>query len=237
MNEVLITGSSSGIGKELSEYFLNKEFKVYGIARRNQDFFKNKNFESIQMDLNEPNLIEKSISNYNFSNLNTLILNAGIGYFAPFESIPTKKIQEILNINTISPMILTRLLISNLLKNSGKIIIISSISAEMISRWGSVYSTSKMAITQFGRLLIDEYKNQNLGISILSPDIVNTEFYDNLVISPSNDPDAFLKTEDIVGVIDFILSNSNHSNISELKIKPKKFEIQKKKFLHSKTES
>jgi hypothetical protein len=237
MNEVLITGSSSGIGKHLTEYFLQNGDRVYGLARREQNSLPNSHFIPIKLDLSKPESIQAVFQNIDFSQLNTLILNAGIGYFSPFENIPPMKIHEIFNINTISPIIVTRLLMPILLKNNGRIVIISSISAEMISRWGSIYSSSKLALTHLGRQISEEFKNQNIKITIISPDIVNTEFYDNLSIGPSQNSDSYLETHDIVNAVDFVINKSKDIIISELKLKPTKFEIKKKKFQHLKTES
>ncbi|MDD5770405.1 MAG: SDR family NAD(P)-dependent oxidoreductase [Candidatus Gracilibacteria bacterium] len=168
MQKILITGTTSGIGNFLATN-LKDNYEIIGVGRG-----KN-NIEGIDFfcgDLKEEYFLN-NISQ-NISKIDYLIINAGVGYFDKFEKINLKEHKEILNINLISPIILTSLLLDKI--NCG-IIFIGSVSSKKSAKFGASYSASKFGLRGFAMNLKNELKG--LNIYLINPKIVKTNFHKN----------------------------------------------------------
>ena len=105
MKKVLITGSSSGIGKATAELFLKNDVPVVGIARQHKKFIhKSKLYEPIEADLSLIESLPKLITTIlkEHPDIDIFISNAGYGDFQSIENFSANQIQNFLNLNLIS---------------------------------------------------------------------------------------------------------------------------------------
>lgn len=184
----LITGGSKGIGNAIANKFSSLGCKIT-ILSRDEEFLKNeidklnkfyplKNGELhdyIKFDLSKCNEIEETFKfNKKFKNINILVNCAGVSQAKLHMNIPIQEINDIININLVSPMILSKLFIRNFSRKDrntseidGNIINISSIvslddneSTDIIG--AGVYASSKAALNRFTQLLAIEQEKIHL---------------------------------------------------------------------------
>ncbi|XDD47062.1 SDR family oxidoreductase [Leptospira sp. WS39.C2] len=228
----IVTGASRGIGLSISKMLLSLDFKVYGICRYPEKCnFNHQDFHLYKGDLRESKTIPLFLDQIpTKQNITLLVNNAGIAYFSPIEELSSEKINEMVQVNLTTPMILTQSLTRVLKENSGRIIFIGSVSGEEISPWGNVYGSLKAGIHHFARLLFDELRKLSVKVHLIIPDITKTEFYDHLNIEPDTDPKSYLLPDQITNIIKNLLLDQSGLVIPEIVVKPEIFKLKRKKF-------
>ena len=172
---ILITGCSSGLGFSLSNYYLKKGFKVYGISRTKPDI-KNSDFIHITFDLSQITNIKKELTNIilNIKHFDTVFLNAGmLGKIKILKELSIEEIQEVYNLNVYANKELLDILMQLDVKNI--FIISSGASKTGYKGWGS-YSLSKAGVN----MLVNLYSNENPNTKILAlaPGVIKTPMTD-----------------------------------------------------------
>ena len=193
---VIITGSSKGIGRELTLLLLENNFQVYGYARTNS--IQHKNFTFTQVDLSKVGLLDNLV----FPKINRedkiyLINNAGeIGVINPIGNKLTNEIIDEININAIAPTILCNNIIKTY-KNKVKELSILNISSgaalRPIPSWGT-YCQSKAALDMLTNMIKEE--NDEITALSISPGVVDTDMQRKIRgVSSSNFPlkDKFIE--------------------------------------------
>lgn len=189
---VLITGASSGIGKEFATNLANEGANLILTARSKEELNKlARQLESlhpdiwvktIPVDLSELNGVNKLISSINDQKLsvNYLINNAGFGKFCEFadESFETYNKMIMLNINALVELTY-RLLPKMISRNSGGIINVASTGAFQPLPYQAVYGASKAFVLHFSEALSGEVLNSNIRILALCPGVTESNFMKN----------------------------------------------------------
>ena len=227
----IVTGSSSGIGKSISEILLNKGAIVIGISSK-VDKSKSKNFFHYKIDLSDYmesyNGILKVIQDN--KNIDGIISNAGNGVFQSLENFSPVQIQQFVNLNLISHIMVTRALLPHFKKNkSGNIIFIGSESALKGKKFGSLYSACKFGLRGFSQSVREEGLNNNLKVSIINPGMVKTPFFKKLKFIHGKNNNEFIEASDIGKVVLDILNLRDGTVIEEINLSPLKkvFEVNK----------
>lgn len=169
MNKVVfITGASSGIGKAIGEYLLDKGFVVYGTSRNPRKVVNSKipllaldvrNVESIKNAIQQ--LIEKE------GKIDVVINNAGVGITGPIEEIPTEEIKNNFETNLFGPIEVMKAVLPQMRsQKSGLILNITSIAGYMGLPFRGVYSASKGALELVTEAMNMEVKS--FGVSIVN---------------------------------------------------------------------
>jgi len=228
MQKFLITGSSSGVGKYLTENLLEQN-NVVGIARRNN--FKHINYHHITLDLAKVSLVTdkaKQIAKEH-EDINHIIINAGFGYFKELDQFSEKQIIELFNVNIISQIILLRFLLSNLRKQkNSKIIFIGSEAALNGAKKATIYAATKFAMRGFAQSLRAELKQDNIAVTMLNPGVMDSDFYKNLDFTFATEKANKINLKDIFMLIDLICKLDNHMVIDEINLTPMKNHIKYK---------
>lgn len=228
MQKFLITGSSSGVGKYLTENLLEQN-NVVGIARRNN--FKHVNYHHIALDLAKVSLVTdkaKQIAKEH-EDINHIIINAGFGYFKELDQFSEKQIIELFNVNIISQIILLRFLLSNLRKQkNSKIIFIGSEAALNGAKKATIYAATKFAMRGFAQSLRAELKQDNIAVTMLNPGVMDSDFYKNLDFTFATEKANKINLKDIFMLIDLICKLDNHMVIDEINLTPMKNHIKYK---------
>lgn len=203
---ILITGASSGIGKSTYE-LLKKDYNVIGISRNGPDLFLDlRNVENIKKI--REFLIEKSLK------IDVLINNMGNAYVKPFSSNQVEEIEEQIDLNLKSHILITKLLIENINEN-GIIINIGSIASKIAFENWAVYSASKFGIKGFSNALRKELSKKNIRVSLIMPGAVWTPIWERNKFRKTDD---MLMPEDIAKIIKFIIELPSYVNIDEIVI-------------------
>ena len=171
----LITGSSKGIGKELSLLLLEKGYTVFGYSRTNS--IRHKNFHFNQIDLSSI----QNLESINFPKVEEnehvcLINNAGeIGEIDKFGNKKTNDIINEFNLNTVAPSILSNSFIRSYRDQSNHPIIInisSGAALRPIESWGT-YCQSKAALDMLTKIINQEHSS--IKAYSIYPGVVDTE--------------------------------------------------------------
>ena len=185
----LITGASSGIGRATAIECSRLEASVIITGRNkerlNETFLQLEGDEHLQFiaDLNNHEDIEKLVNNLPL--INGCVNNAGIVKTLLTTFITEKDLREVMQVNTIAPIVLTQQLVKKkkLQKNSS-IVFTSSISGTTIAFLGNVlYSTSKGAINGFVKNAALDLASKNIRVNSVTPGMVKTAILDEGIIS------------------------------------------------------
>jgi len=201
---VIITGTSSGVGKQCVERFLNKKWNVIGLSRTNVDLY-NANYFHIKTDIKDPVSIKNSfdIISKKYNSIDLLINNAAVFKMKPLVEFNEEEIDDIIDTNIKGTIFCTL----NTLKimNRGRIINISSVSGTHGIENQSVYSSTKYALNGFAESLNQELIKKNILISTICPGGINTPLWNDKNQYPGSDVTKILNPNDIVNMIEYIV--------------------------------
>ncbi len=175
LKNILITGCSSGLGFALANYYLEKDFKVYGISRNKPDI-KNENFIHKSFDLSNISKIKEELSTFilDIKEIDTVFLNAGmLGKIKVLKELSIEELNEVYSLNVYANKEILDILMNIKVKNI--LVISSGASKNGYKGWGS-YSLSKAGVN----ILVNLYANEMLNTKIiaLAPGVIKTPMTD-----------------------------------------------------------
>lgn len=176
---VIITGSSAGIGYDLSKYLINKGYTVYGLSRSET---KLKGLNHIKCDVTNEKLVNEVINNiYNTEGkIDILINNAGMGISGSIEATKLEDVNYIYNVNVIAPFLTVKAVLPIMRKQkSGKIVNIGSVASEFPIPFQSFYSATKASLKAFTESLHTEVSPYGIKVSTILPGDIKTNFTTN----------------------------------------------------------
>lgn len=227
---IIVTGSSSGIGKATCDRLLKNGFHVIGISRRETDI-EHEHFHSMSCDLSDlpklPAFLEGLLKTH--PQIDGLVCNAGRGQFGSLEEFSYDQINSLMDINFTSHAYMARAIVPMMKRQkSGKIIFIGSEAALEGSRMGSIYCASKFAIRGFSQALRDECSKSGIQVSLINPGMVKSQFFDNLSFAHGEDDTHYIEVDDVAKTIQFILDSRSGTVFDEINLSPLKNVIQNK---------
>ncbi len=167
---ILITGVSTGFGRETAKLLARKGHIVYGTIRSNPTEELPCNI--LRMDLTDTSYIKTAVSEVaaREGRIDVLINNAGMHTGGPIESSPVRHIDLQMDTNFLGMVHLTREVLPVMrTQNSGMIINISSIGGLMGLPFQAFYSASKFAIEGFSEALRMELRQFNIKVVVVNP--------------------------------------------------------------------
>ena len=182
--KALITGASSGIGKEMAIYLASLGYDLILVARRKDllDDLKKKletNVTIYSYDLTEEESIYKLYNKVKKDDIDILINNAGFGLFGNFADTNMDRELEMLDLNVKAYHILTKLFLKDFVKkDSGHILNVCSSAGFMPGPGMATYYSTKNYVTSLTLALSEELRSMKskVKISALCPGPVETEF-------------------------------------------------------------
>ena len=188
---VLITGASSGIGKEIAIVYASKHYNLILVARSKekldnlkQDLEKSYQIDitNIYLDLSEQKSAEElyKIVKEKALQVNILINNAGFGLNGNFIEIDINSQAEMLNLNILTLTKLSHLFAKEmLLQNSGHIVNIASTAAFQPVAKFAAYAATKAYVLNFSEAISVELKDKNIKVTAICPGATESNFMDN----------------------------------------------------------
>src|SRR5690554_5778183 len=190
-NVALITGASSGIGKEFARIHAKKGNDLVIVARRydrlmelKEELVQNYKVEvhvivSDLSDLSAPEAIFQETGNRGIV-IDYLINNVGFAGHGFFHERPPKNDLQMIHVNVSSLMLLTKLYLPGMIERGrGRILNVSSVASFLPGPMQSVYYASKAFVTSFSQALSEELKDKGITVTALCPGLVNTEFVES----------------------------------------------------------
>ena len=180
MKNIIITGTSRGIGYELALQFADAGHQVLAISRKTpQALIENKNITCLSVDLSiesELASVEDFISQ-TWKKVDIIIHNAGSLVNKSFAQTTQEDFENVYKVNVFAVANLTRICLPYLQKGSHVVSISSmgGIQGSMKFAGLSAYSSSKGAVITLSELLAEEYKEQGIVFNVLALGAVSTE--------------------------------------------------------------
>ena len=193
MHNVLVTGGSRGIGLSIARRLVAAGYRVIAVARRDSEELKNAIDEAVRQgrgglhfkafDLSETDAIPSFVKGLRdeFGAIYGLVNNAGIGTEGLLATMHNTEIEALLRLNVLSPVILTKYIVRQMMADgAGRIINMSSIIATTGYNGLSVYAATKAAATGFTRSLAREVGKLGITVNAIAPGFVDTELTQGL---------------------------------------------------------
>lgn len=178
---VLITGASSGIGKESARLLSQRGYKVYGAARRIDKMKELEQFgvKLLEMDVTDDDSMTAGITSIikNEGRIDVLVNNAGYGSYGALEDVPISEAKYQFEVNIFGLARLTQLVLPYMRqKHSGRIINISSIGGRIGEPHGAWYHATKFAVEGLSDSLRMELKEFGIDVVVIQPGAIKTEW-------------------------------------------------------------
>jgi 3-oxoacyl-[acyl-carrier protein] reductase len=193
MHNVLVTGGSRGIGLAIARRLVAAGYHVIAVARREGEELSNAIDEAVTrgrgllhfkaFDLSDTDAIPSFVKGLRdeFGAIYGLVNNAGIGTEGLLATMHNTEIEALLRLNVLSPMILTKYVVRQMMADgAGRIINMSSIIASTGYNGLSVYGATKAAATGFTRSLAREVGKLGITVNAIAPGFVDTELTQSL---------------------------------------------------------
>ncbi len=182
--KALITGASSGIGKDMAKYLATLNVDLILVARRKNllNELKNElnvNTKIITLNLSIEENVYKLYEQVKDDNIDILINNAGFGLFGDFTETNLDTELKMINVNIIAPHILTKLFLKDMVKkNNGYILNVASSAGFMAGPHLNTYYATKNYLAKLSMAINEELRcnHSKVIVSCLCPGPVNTEF-------------------------------------------------------------
>ena len=196
----LITGSRGGIGFATALALLENGHHVYLTVENDEQLksikqderLKNKNVECLKLDItNEEDRIK-----VNNLDIDVLINNAASNYGGSIIEADMEKIRHNYEVNIFATISLTKMFLQKMIKNNkGRILMFSSISAEMPLEWMGVYSSTKAATKNLAIVLSKELKQlkSDVKVIIIEPGLYHTGFNQVMIENKYDDKESIFK--------------------------------------------
>jgi len=181
MKNIIITGTSRGIGFELAKIFAENGHQVLAISRNIKplEIINHKNISLLSVDLSLDTDIDK-VTHFvtkNWKKVDILINNAGKLINKPFTDLTSDDFLEVYKVNVFGVAILTKNMIPFLQKGSHVVTVSSmgGVQGSMKFPGLAAYSSAKGAVITLSELLAEEYKEQQIAFNVLALGAVQTE--------------------------------------------------------------
>lgn len=180
--KALITGASSGIGKDFAIKLSDMGYDLILVARNKEKLNEvknlcNTNVEIESMDLSNIDNCKKIHNKY--KDIDLLINNAGFGLFGTFDKTNLDKELEMIDLNIKALHVLTKLYLQDMIKkDSGRILNVASSAAFLPGPLMNTYYSTKSYVLRLTTAIFEELRriNSNVKVCVLCPGPVETNF-------------------------------------------------------------
>ena len=181
MKNIVITGTSRGIGFELAKQFAENGYQVLALSRNTAPLsaVNHKNITALSVDISNNDDLNKvtDFIKSTWKKVDVLINNAGKLINKPFTEISSEDFLEVYKVNVFGVAEITKLMIPFLPKGSHVVTIssIGGIQGSLKFPGLAAYSSAKGAVITLSELLAEEYKEQQIAFNVLALGAVQTE--------------------------------------------------------------
>jgi 3-oxoacyl-[acyl-carrier protein] reductase len=211
---VLVTGSSRGIGRLLAEHFLAEDAQVIGVAR-GEASLQHERYRHFRTDLADPAALQALFGQLrrDYERLDIVINNAAVLTSQYAMIMPAASAQAMLAVNLLAPFLVSREAAKLMRKSRwGRILNIGSMAASLEPEGDSVYAASKAGLATLANVMAKEFAAMNVTCNTLAITAIETDMLGQL---PRDKIDAvvarlpiprYATADDILNAVDFFVS-------------------------------
>lgn len=207
----LVTGASSGIGREFARQLAARDKDLVVVARRRE------NLEEVGRDLRERHGIEVEVLPADLTDqadlstveerladrlrpVDLLVSNAGFGTYGPFQELDPDREDAEIRLNVLAVTRLAHAAVPSMLERGrGAICNVSSVAGFQPVPYNATYAATKAFVTSFSQSLHEELRGSGVQVLALCPGFVRTEFHEVADIDRTMVPAAaWLQAPDVV---------------------------------------
>ncbi len=215
---VVITGTRTGIGKFLAEYYVKKGFYVIGCSRKQVDF-ELKNYQHFYLDISDEPAVKKMYNQVRktYGRLDVLINNAGIASMNHALLTTIDTVNKVFNTNVVGTFLSCREAAKLMQMNKfGRIINFTTVATPLKLEGEAVYASSKAAVVSITQILARELADMGITVNAIGPVPVKTDL---IRAVPREKIESLINRQairrygefkDIVNVIDFFLKKESN---------------------------
>ncbi len=216
---VLITGSRKGIGRFLSEVFIERGYQVIGCSRGESDL-NNKLYSHYQCDVCDELSAIKLIREVKkqFGGIDVLINNAGVASMNHILSTPIDSIKNLLETNIIGTTLFSREVAKLMIRQKirGRIINFTTVASALSLEGEAIYASSKAAVQKYTQIAAKEFADFNITVNCIGPNPIETDL---IKAVPNDKIEKLLESQaikrlgnykDVLNVIDFFISEESN---------------------------
>jgi len=219
---ILISGGSDGLGKAMASKLSSNHQVV--ILSHNEEKLKQVsrelNCDFIMADVTDYTSLEKAVKQVieKYHRIDILINNAGIWTEGKLEEANAVQIEEVIKVNTLGTIFLSKLVIPIMKsQKGGRIINIISQDGLHAKKERAVYSASKWAITGFTRCLQMDLSEQNISVTGIYPGLMKTALFQKQGVP--RDLSHALELTEVTNLIEYVINLSPDTLITDIGIK------------------
>jgi NAD(P)-dependent dehydrogenase (short-subunit alcohol dehydrogenase family) len=214
---VLVTGSSSGLGRAITELLASRGYWVYAGARKDRDLAdlnSIRNVQSVRLDVTSQEDIDAAVELITDAGrgLYGLVNNAGVGVIWPLIEIDEDDFDFQMSVNLYGPYRITKAFAPLIIESKGRITNMSSVSGIVAAPLFGVYSMSKHALEAFTDSLAAELSRFDVQVSAIEPGAYTSKIGENWIErmrKRGKSPEGSLFEEDIQGLLDWSTVNAD----------------------------
>lgn len=190
---VLITGTSSGLGRATAKHFHAQGWNVIATMRRPEQEVELTQLERTlvtRLDVQDTGSIHSAVEAgiRRFGRIDALVNNAGYGAYGPLEATPAEKIRRQFDVNVLGLLATTQAVLPHFRANrQGSIVNVSSIGGRMAFPLGTLYHGTKFAVEGLSESLQYELGAIGIRVKLVEPGGIQTDF-SGRSLDFSNDP-------------------------------------------------
>ena len=224
-----ITGGSKGIGFGIAKTLLSNGMKVAISSRTLQgakqaaDLLSKDTsmvlaLESEVSSLSSETKAVKAVIDH-FGKLDVLVANAGVGHFAPIDSLTAEQWKETIDTNLTGVFNSVKASIDSLKQTEGYIITVASLAGTNFFESASAYNASKFGLVGFTQAIMLDLRKYGIKVTTIMPGSVATHFNNHV----PNDADAWkIQPEDIGQLVEDLLKMNPRTLPSKIEVRPSK---------------
>jgi 3-oxoacyl-[acyl-carrier protein] reductase len=226
MRSVIVTGGSRGLGLGIAKRLTGAGFRVIATARkengqlnsamREAEINSPGSFHFVPFDLAEIDGIAQFVRKLRkaFGPIYGLVNNAGVSFDGVLALMPNSQIEQLLRVNTISPIVLTKYVVRSMIADGGgRIVNIASILGFTGYSGLSVYGASKASLIGFTRSLAREVGRMGINVNSVAPGFVDTDMTHGLKddqrqqIERRSALKRLTEVDDVADAVEFLLGD------------------------------
>jgi NAD(P)-dependent dehydrogenase (short-subunit alcohol dehydrogenase family) len=182
---VLVTGASSGIGRETAEHLAGRGFRVFAgqrdLGADTPGLAATSTITPVELDITSSDSVEKAVGEIaqqvGEDGLAGVVNNAGEAYPGPLEAVDLDDFRAQLEVNVVGQLAVTQAVLPLIRRGAGRIVFVGSIGGTLAFEFGGPYHVSKFALEGLADVLRQELAPDEIPVSLIKPGVVSTAIW------------------------------------------------------------